>query len=410
MTALERPRAAKPAHVPDDRVVEFDFYNLPGVSDDVQLAYRAFQQSAPDIFWTPYNGGHWVATRAEDIEVMQRDYARFSHRKITLPKMEQMPRQVPLEINPPEHTDIRKPLTQALLPKVVNAMEDKVRATAIELIEGFYAKGECEFVHEFAGELPILLFLDMVNLPREDRHYLRPLAEKTTRSSDPVERMTAHQAVNQYIAGIVEKRRAEPGDDLLSPLVNAEVAGERIDPASAVSYATLVLFGGLDTVAAMLGFVARFLALNPSHRRQLVEKLDDTAYLRNAIEELLRRHGIANTAREIADDFEYKGLQFKKGEMILPPNMLVGMDDRVVEDPLKVDFERPFPIKHSTFGNGPHTCPGAVLARRELLVFLQEWLKRIPDYQIKPGTKPVLASGMVSGVLKLELSWTPRAA
>jgi len=165
------------------------------------------------------------------------------------------------------------------------------------------------------------------------------------------------------------------------------------------------MFGGLDTVASMLGFIARFLALNPGHRRQIVERLDDEAFLKHAVEELLRRHGIANTARIVAQDTELGGVQLKAGDVILPPNLLVGLDERAVEDPTRVDFARPFPIRHATFGNGVHTCPGAVLARRELQVFLQEWLRRIPDFEIKPGTTPVAATGMVNGVLKLELSW-----
>lgn len=403
---IARSKADKPAHVPAERVIEFDMYHIPGAHEDVQLAYRAIQQSAPEIFWTPYNGGHWVATRAEDIETMQRDHTRFSHQRIVIPKMPpEAPRQIPLEVDPPEHGGYRRPLMRALLPNVVNALEDKITGIAAGLIEGFQARGECEFIGEFASILPINVFLDLVDLPRGDRDYLLPLTEDSVRGSTIEARMAAHQAVANYLQKWIVERRERPGEDLLSQLVNAEIDGEKISHADATSFATLVLFGGLDTVASMLGFVARFLALNPDHRREIAARLDDEKFLKTAIEELLRRHGIANTARFITGDFEYKGLQFREGEMILPPNLLVGLDERKVDDPLKVDFSRPFPIPHSTFGNGPHTCPGAVLARRELKTFLQEWLRRIPDFEIKPGTRPVLATGMVNGVLRLELAW-----
>ena len=411
MSEAGLPPVPRPDHVPPELVVDFDLYAVEGAEEDVQLAYHAFQQNCPDIFWTPLNGGHWVATRAEDIETMQRDYARFSHRRIVLPKApEYMPRQLPLEFDPPYHTQIRKPLTGALLPKVVNALEDKVRALTIDLIEAFKARGECEFVTEFAQQLPIQIFLDLVDLPREDRHKLLPLTEEAVRGRTAEVKMGAQMAVFGYIGATVAERRANPGDDLLSPLVNAVVDGDKISEFEATAYATLVLFGGLDTVAAMLSFVTRFLALNPGHRKQLIDNLDDDAYMRNAIEELLRRHGIANTAREITGDFEYKGVHFKQGEMILPPNLLFGLDERKVDNPLTVDFERPAPIRHATFGNGPHTCPGAVLARRELRIFLEEWLRRIPIFSIKQGTKPVLVTGMVNGVLKLELAWPTEAA
>jgi cytochrome P450 len=154
----------------------------------------------------------------------------------------------------------------------------------------------------------------------------------------------------------------------------------------------------------MIAFIARFLAQNPGQRRQLVERLDDDAFVRNAIEEMVRRHGLANTARVIAGDFDYKGVSFRAGDRILPANLFVGVDDRLNPDPLVVDFSREKPV-HAAFGNGAHACPGAVLARREIRIFLQEWLSRIPDFRIRPGTSPVLATGMVNGVLRLELVW-----
>ena len=94
--------------------------------------------------------------------------------------------------------------------------------------------------------------------------------------------------------------------------------------------------------------------------------------------------------------------------MVLVLHMMAGLDERSVPDPLTLDFRRSPPVKLQMFGNGPHTCPGAVLARRELKIFIQEWLSRIPDFEIKPGTQPVSVTGLVSGMLKLELSWPPR--
>lgn len=399
--------APRPDNVPEELVVDFDIYNISGADQDVQLAYRAFQQNYPDIFWTPRNGGHWVATRAEDIETMQRDFAHFSHKRITIPPMPpESPRQIPLEVDPPEHSAYRRVLTMALLPRVVDSLERKIREVTIELIESFQAKGECEFIDAFAKRLPINIFLDLVNLPREDRDQLLPLAEEAVRAPTVERREAAQQAVGAYLMKWILVRREQPGDDLLSKLVTIDINGSRISLEEAVSFGTLVLFGGLDTVATMLGFIARFLALNPGHRQQITTNLHDEAFLRNAIEELIRRHGVANTARVITEDYEYKGVRFRRGEMVLPPNMLFGLDERKVDDPLKVDFSRPFPPPHAVFGNGPHSCPGAMLARREIKIFLQEWLTRIPDYTLTPGTKPVFGTGMVNGVLSLDLCWS----
>lgn len=397
--------AIKPAHVPADLVRDFDLYAVPGSDEDVQAAYAAIQQANPDIFWTPHNGGHWVATRGDDIVTMQRDYNRFSHERIVLPPMpEGTPRQIPLEMDPPEHARYRRPLMQSLMPAIVGELEDTVRAVAVEAIEAVAAQGACEFIEDFAKILPIHVFLELVQIPIEDKAILLPLAEGAVRGRDAQTRLEAHHAMGGYLVEKIRERRANPGDDLLSKLVTVEIEGERISEAEAVSYATLVLFGGLDTVAGMLGFIARFLALNPGHRADLVAHLDDEDFLKRAIEELVRRHGLANTARVIAEDFDYKGVAFKAGDRILPANLFVGLDDRLNADPLTVDFNRE-KSNHAAFGNGPHACPGAVLARREIKIFLQEWLKRIPDFSIRPGTKPILATGMVNGVLRLDLVW-----
>lgn len=395
----------RPPHVPADLVRDFNLYDIPGSAEDVQAAYAAIQRSSPDIFWTPHNGGHWVATRGEDILAMQRDYQHFSHQQIVLPPMPpETPRQIPLEMDPPEHARYRRPLMQALMPAIVTELESTVRKVAIDAIETLLPRGECEFIEEFAKILPINVFLELVNLPLEDKAILLPLAEDAVRGIDAATRMASHEAMGEYLISWIRARRETPGTDLLSKLVNVDIAGERISEAEAVSYCTLVLFGGLDTVAGMIGFIARFLADNPGHRRQLVDRLDDEAFLKQAIEELIRRHGLANTSRVIPNDYEYKGISFRAGDRILPANLWVGTDDRLNPDPLVVDFDREKPV-HAAFGNGAHACPGAILARREIRIFLEEWLSRIPDFRLKPGTKPVLATGMVNGVLRLDLVW-----
>ena len=162
-----------------------------------------------------------------------------------------------------------------------------------------------------------------------------------------------------------------------------------------------VIFGGLDTVAASLSFVTRWLAEHPEERHQLAEQ--SRAHTQ-AEEEFYRRFGIPNTARVITKDFDYKGVPLKAGEQIMLPKVLHGLDERRYPDPLRVDFSRKR-AAHAAFGDGPHRCPGSFLARLELRIFLEEWLARVPDFRIKPGAQPVTSSGMVNGVLSLPLTW-----
>jgi len=398
--------APRPDHVPPALVRDFNFYDVPGADEDVQAAYAAVQQSSPDIFWTPHNGGHWVATRADDIWEMQRNHRQFSHKHIVLPPMPpETPRQIPLELDPPEHARYRRPLMQALMPSIVAELESNVRKVAIDAIEKVLAKGECEFVEDFAKVLPIHVFLELVNIPLDDKAFLLEIAEDSVRGRTAEIRLASQQQMAGYLHKWVRARRETPAGDLLSKLVNVDIGGERISEEEAISYSVLVLFGGLDTVAGMIAFIAKFLAQHPDHCRQLVDRIDDDAFVKHAIEELLRRHGLANTSRVITEDFDYKGVQFRAGDRVLPANLFVGVDDRVNANPLDVDFEREKPV-HAAFGNGAHACPGAVLARREIRIFLEEWLKRIPAFRVKAGTKPILATGMVNGVLRLDLEWS----
>lgn len=388
-----------PSHVPRELVVDFDFMNLPGHREDVHRAWQRAVQGAPDIFWTPRNGGHWVVVRADDIEVMQRDHEHFSYQAVTIPRQTDV-RLAPLEYDPPEHTALRAILSPAFGPKQMQDLQPDVRALCIELIDGFYARGECEFVGDFAKRLPIVVFLRLVDLPLADREHLLELTEMSVRGTAE-QRSRANEGLYLYVQKWIEQRRAVPGADLISRIVNATVGGQPLPPGQTFGMLVNVIFGGLDTVAASLSFVTRWLAENPQARQELI---DNPALIPEAGEEFYRRFGIPQTARVITEDFVYKGVPFRKGEQVLVSKTLHGLDERRYPDPLKVDFKCRR-AAHAAFGDGPHRCPGSFLARQELRIFLEEWLKRIPDFRIKPGARVETSSGMVNGVLSLPLVW-----
>lgn len=394
--------ATTPPHVPDDLVYEFDFYHPDGYEDDVHLAWKRVQDRMPDIFWTRHYGGHWVALRADDIKHMQQDYEHFSHREMFLP-LGSIPFQLPVQLDPPAHTPYRRLFMPAFLPRALEAVDKKARAVAIELIEQIAPRGECEFVAEFAGAMPIIAFLTMMDLPQEDYQRLRGYAIYMSKPIHPKSK-ESWAAISQYIAEWIERRRKAPGDDLISRIIDGRIEGRPLDENEVFNLCLLMLGGGLDTVVSMTTFMANFLARNPAHRRQLIERPE---LVDAAVEEFVRRFGTTNTARQITRDMSYKGVRFAKNDMIVLANPLHGMDERENPDPLAVDFERR-QRSHATFGTGPHTCPGAVLARRELKIFLQEWLKRIPDFRIKPGTRPVFTTGIVNALTELRLEWRVR--
>lgn len=392
-----------PDNVPPELVTDFDFFALDALGkEDIQLAWATLHDG-PDIVWTPHNGGHWIATRAEDIDVMQLDHERFSHKHFNLPKNDMDQHSLPLGLDPPVHGAYRKLIMPAFTPRSLKALEEVARTTARDLVAAIAPRGHCEFIEDFAKVLPINVFLGMVDLPTEHREFLLPWAEVAVRSSDVAERFDVHQKMRAYLTPYIEARMANPGDDIISMVITGDIGGRQPGRDEVFGMATLLLFGGLDTVASQLGFIAHHLARNPQQRHELIEQ---PQLRQNATEELLRRYGLPNTARSIIHDFEYKGIQFRAGDMIQLPKCLYGLDDRRNSDPETVDFHRkPSTIKHAAFGAGPHTCPGAVLARREIMVFMDEWLGQIPDFTIDAEKPLVMKSGPVNGVLELHLKW-----
>lgn len=392
----------KPDHVPENLVYDFDYLTPPGHEEDIHMAwYRLRCEGVPDIFWTPRYGGHWIATRADDIDHIQLDHTLFSMCDITVPRGSSTFRGYPLEIDPPEHAKYRILLAPRFGPRQAREMVDAVRAYANELIDGFVDRGECEFVGEFANRLPIDVFLRLVDLPLEDRDHLLKIAEMGTHAKTTEERAQAARDLGAYVEKWIEERRANPGDDLFSLIVNAQIDGRAYNDEETYGMLFIVLFGGLDTVASSMGFVANFLATHPEHRQQLVS---DPSLIPDAIEEFLRRFGIPQTARVITADIEYNGVQLKAGEQIMLPKVLHGLDERRYPDPLTVDFSRK-PKDHAAFGAGPHKCLGMHLARQELRVFLEEWLRRIPNFSIKSGETPKTTGGSTNGMIYLPLVW-----
>jgi cytochrome P450 len=390
------------AHVPPELVRDIDLFDLPGAHEDVHLAWRRLQDGSPDMWYWPRHGGYWVVNRAALLAEAFPDFERFSSdRAISIPPIPGTPAQLPIDADPPLHGFYRRPLNVAMAPRAVRIHADEARALAIELIEALKPRGQCEFVADFARHLPMTIFLRLVDLPLGDRERLIGLAEQMIRGGTQEAKYAALTATYAYLEEWVLRRREHPGDDLLSRIVQMQVDGRAATHEEALGECALVLFGGLDTVAGTMSFFARFLATHAAHRRQLVA---DPSLIPAAMEELLRRHSIPSLGRKVTRDMEFGGVQLKQGDRLMLVAPLHGLDERAWPDALTVDFARKTDT-HMAFGAGPHKCPGANLARAELLIFLQEWLARIPEFGIAPGQQAETLPGQVLGVASLPLTW-----
>ena len=393
-----------PDHVPPELVYDYDVYAPGPPGSDFFVELYKLKQTAPPVFWTRCNGGHWSATDAGLVAQVLKDSANFSSRMLVVPRGNNPPEGfVPIFLDPPEHTKYRTHLSVALSRKAVAELAPGVRDLAVELIEGLKPEGGCEFMSDFAFQLPIIVFLRLVDLPLEHRPALLEQVARIIRPGSDKAAIIAGLAA--YLAPIVKQRRAAPGDDLISWLSLREVDGERISEPKLQNMCTLLLIGGLDSVANTLGFFARFLAENPAHRRQIIE---DPTIIPAAVEELLRRYPTvtAGTGRLCVNDTQLGPAPIKAGEQILSPTAMMNLDDAAYPDPLTVDFSRRI-NSVGTFGQGAHRCVGANLARSELSIFLEEWLKRIPDFVLAEAEVPFQAGVNIS-YNRLMLTWPAR--
>ena len=403
--------APVPPHVPADRIIDFDVYNPAGIEVGFHQAWmRLHGDGVPDLVWTPRNGGHWIATRGHLIRQFLNEPENFSARVMIVPKEAGLEHKlVPMNMDPPEHGPYRRVLNQGLGPREIRNIEGDIRAAAIALIEAFARDGKVDFCAEYANVFPIKVFLAFSRLPLSDaplltrfsKSMLRP--EGTTPEEKAASMANANAGFFAYIAPTVAERRANPGDDWISLIIHSEVNGQPVTEYETLAMISLVLLAGLDTVVNFLPFCMDYLARHP----ELVALLHaDPARIPARVDELFRRFPVVSQARLVTQDVSYDGVTLKAGEMVLIPSTLHGTDPRENADPLTVDFGRK-KISHSTFGGGAHICAGMHLANLEIIITLQEWLKRIPEFRVAEGFQLVAHSGVVAQVERLDLEWNP---
>jgi len=393
-----------PDHVPEHLVRDFNMYGPPGIDKDFHEAWATLLQedeSCP-LVWTQENEGHWLPTRTSIIEEILTDYSKFSSRSIILPKSHSADHGLlPTTIDPPEHHFYRKTLNHSMAPAAVNAMGDDIRDIVTSLIDGFVDKGECNFTRDFADILPMRVFLSMMNLPEDDIPQTKYWTDQLIRPDGTITFADALQNLKDYIAPYVDERMGADGTDMLSRMINTETNGRRLTRDEAIKLSIQVFIAGVDTVVNLLGFVFLFLARNEKHRLQISS---GEITVSDAVEEILRRFPLVTVAREVTEDFEFHGVQLKAGDMIAAPTPLAGMDNTFTPNAVDVEFGRK-QGNSLTFGRGAHTCPGKNLARVELRIAIEEWLKRIPDFHVAENSQVSFSSGIVGVVNELNLRW-----
>ncbi|MCW2622556.1 MAG: putative cytochrome [Frankiales bacterium] len=367
-----------------------------------------FQSQARPALWTDEGPGYWVFTDREVILDGLQQHELFSSAVIVPTEPDPPYKWIPIMLDPPEHTLWRRLLGRYFSPKRVLDMEADQRGFANSLIDAFEQRGECEFIADFAQVFPTTIFLQIMGMPREQLDEFMEWEHAmlhTTQEDDPdgSRRLDGMVKVQTYFAGLIAQRRAahDPeAQDIVSHALTWEVNGAPVTDADMLSCLLLLFMAGLDTVAAQLSYIFRHLAAHPEDRRRIVA---DPTLIPHAVEELLRAFPIVQTARKATRDADFHGCPIKTGDMAVFPLSMAGRDDQAFPEAKRVDFDRE-DVRHLSFGAGPHRCLGSHLARQELVVVLEEWHKRIPDYEIVG--EPREHAGGVFGLDTMALRWT----
>jgi len=285
--------------------------------------------------------------------------------------------------DPPDHTRMRRIVSQAFTPRVIENLRGRTSGLVDELIDAMVAKGRCDFIEEFAFPLPILVISDLFGVPRADRARIKVWSECITDLGSrrkPLaelarDALQATREMKVYFEAILEARRREPRDDLITLLLNAEDAGERLSRSELIGMAILILVAGHETTTSLL---SNGLLLLLQHPDQLAALRADAALMPGAVEEMLRvEPSFTRTPRRVKDDIDFGGQRLRRDQLVSALNAAANRDPAVFANPDAFDIRRS-PNKHLSFGHGPHTCLGAPLARLEASLAFPRLLARLP--------------------------------
>lgn len=407
------PKVAKPDHVPDAAVYDFDMFADPEYLNNPHARLLDLVQNAPPVFWTPRHGGHWVLVSYQANFDAARDVETFSSEimpqemiqellKQLPPETPRIPQPFPINLDPPLHGKYRMPIQGVFSPKTVNKLQDDIRQLAIELIDQVADQGGCEVMSSLAEPLPVKVFLKMLGLPLERMPEYRALVEQqmSLKESDP-ESMNHIIQIVAAMRETIEQRRDNPQDDILSMLWSVQIDGKPITQDEVENYSLLLFIAGLDTVMKSIGYSVEALARNPDLQTQL---RDNPELIPEAVEELLRRYSFVIPIRYIGKDTVFQGIPMKAGERVRLFLPTANLDSAEFPQAEQFDLNRERKT-HIVFNAGPHRCLGSHLARLELQILIRELMTRLPPFHLDPERPPRFHGGQIVGHQSLHIQW-----
>ncbi len=359
----------------------------------------------------------WVFSRFSDADAILRDHRHFSSdprkrvasgRRASLPRVEEPSM---LFLDPPDHTRLRALVNKAFTPRAVAALEPHIRELMTTLLDAVDDPAAFDLMEAVAKPLPVIVIAEMLGIPPEDRAQFAVWSDQRARILEPTlspeERETADTAMrslDEYLVPIISERKADPKDDIISALAQAEEEGDKLTEREVLIMLRLLLVAGNETTTNLIGNGMLALLRHPD---QLAALREDPGLIPSAVEELLRFDSpVQVDMRSVLDDCDVNGFPLRRGDSVV---MLLGSANRdpdQFESPDRLDV-RPREQNHLAFGRGIHHCLGAPLARLEGRVVLETLIERFGSMRLLEDRPAFRSSVVLRGLLALPVATAP---
>ena len=403
---------------------DIDLLDRDRFTEGVPHEWFTYLRREAPVYHHPEPGGpgFWVITKHADVVAVGRDGATFSsdQKRGGVVQLEGRPEDYQFEqggnlmltMDAPEHTRYRKLVNRGFTPRQMRMIEPHIRDLANQIIDDVIEAGECDFVVDVAAELPLQVIAEMIGVPHEDRHKLFEWSNRMIGSEDPEYRVSEEEVQNaqiemfMYANELAQERRANPRDDIVTALLEAEVDGDQLSEMDFNLFFLLLAVAGNETTRNSISHGVRAFCDYPDQYQLLVE---DPSRAQLAAEEVVRwASPVMYFRRNVTTDTELRGQALKAGEKVSIWYISANRDEDVFEEPFTFDITRN-PNEHVGFGGGgPHHCLGSNLARMEIYVLLEEMARRIPKLELI-GDVPPLRSNFIAGIKHMPVKF-PKAS
>jgi len=396
VTAYSEPGSVAGIPPVADFATDWDFNDPAWVADPYPI-WRDLRERCPVAHSDRFNEGVWLPLRYDDIVEIAQDHETFSnvHHGIRRGGTADRGYFPPINTDPPDHHPIRRLLLPFFNPKRIEHWREHIADDCRRRVRAIVERGEGDAAVDYAQHIPVGAIASILGIDPEDgnrfRAWIFDILAVGTNDAEVMQRAVAD--TRAYMRVEIDRRRTEPGPDLITHLVQAELDGEPFPDELIERILVLQLVAGIDTTWSSIGAALWHLAEHPDDRQRL---LDEPELLPTGIEELLRAYAPVNVARVVATPTTVRGVDMEPGDHVVMAFPIACRDPERFERADEVVIDRA-KNRHVAFGAGIHRCLGSNLARLEMEIAVSTWLEHVPHYRIAPGATVEWSTGQIRG-------------